>query len=167
MTTDVERARAQVQEIAERFASPEAAQRTVTVTAELGDGLRMEIGLRKHRVTVDEPKSLGGTDEGPNPVELMLAALASCQAITYRVWAAKLGVRLDRVHVEVAGDIDLRGFYGVDDAVRPGYTAMRLHVALEGPETSERYRALADAVDAHCPVLDVAGNTVPVERTLA
>lgn len=166
MTTQIQEAQAGVNALIERFSTPEAAQVTFSVGAELTEGLRMDVDIRKHRITVDEPKALGGTDEGPNPVELVLAALTTCQAITYRVWAMKLGIALDSVHVEADGDIDLRGFFGVDDSVRPGYSAVRLRVKLDGPESAERYAELADAVDGHCPVLDFTGNPVPLERTL-
>jgi uncharacterized OsmC-like protein len=120
-----------------------------------------------HRFTVDEPPALGGANAAANPVEYALAALGSCQAITYRVWAAQLGIRLEQVRVEVDGDIDLRGFFGVDDRVRPGFGAVRIRVTLDGPEPPERYRELAAAVDAHCPVLDLFRNPVPVERSFA
>ena len=166
MTPEVQQAQAGINAIIERFGAPDASQLTVTVGAELTEGLRMDVDIRKHRITVDEPKGMGGTDQGPNPIELMLAAITTCQAITYRVWAMKLGIALDSVNVEADGDIDLRGFFGVDDDVRPGYAAVRLRVALHGPESAERYSELADAVDGHCPVLDMTGNRVPVTRTL-
>lgn len=152
--------------LVERFSDPEAAQVTLRVRAGLTDGLRMNVDIRKHRLTVDEPKAFGGTDEGPNPIELVLAALTTCQAITYRVWADKLGIALDAVDVQAEGDIDLRGFLGIGDGIRAGYSAVRLTVTLDGPESSARYRELAEAVDGHCPVLDFAGNAIPVERTL-
>ena len=167
MDRRIEDARDAVNAIVERFHDPERASSTLTVSAALGHGLRTDVVMRKHEMTVDEPRSLGGTDEGPNPVQLVLAALASCQAITYRVWASKLGVALDAVHVEADGDIDLRGFYGVDDAVRAGFSAVRLRVRLDGPEPVDRYRELAEAVDAHCPVLDFTGNSIPFERSLS
>jgi uncharacterized OsmC-like protein len=119
-----------------------------------------------HRFTVDEPGSLGGGNAGPNPVEFALAALGSCQAITYRFWAAHLGITLDAVHVDVEGDLDVNGFFGIDDSVRAGFGAVRVQVRLSGPETPERYRELAEAVDAHCPVLDLFSNPVPVQREL-
>ena len=55
-----------------------------------------------HRVTVDEPQSLGGGNAAANPVEYALTALGSCQAITYRFWAAHLGLALDDVQVDRA-----------------------------------------------------------------
>jgi len=145
---------------------PGRARATFGVATELEEGLRAEVSARHHTVVIDEPPALGGTDSGANPVEAVLAGLASCQAITYRVWAANLGIALDRVRVEADADIDLLGFFGVDRAVRAGFNDVRLQVSLEGPEPPERYRELADAVDAHCPVLDIIANPVPVTRVL-
>lgn len=119
-----------------------------------------------HRFTVDEPASLGGADAAANPVEYALAALGSCQAITYRVWAALLGIAFDRLHVAVDGDIDLRGFFGVDDGIRPGFGAIRVKVTIDGPETAERYGELTAAVNRHCPVLDLFSHPVPVTHEL-
>lgn len=120
-----------------------------------------------HQFTVDEPVGLGGGNAGPSPIEYALAALGSCQAITYRFWAAHLGMTLDTVNIEVEGDIDIRGFFGIDDGVRPGYSAVRVHVRVSGPESPARYRELAAAVDAHCPILDVFTAPVTVETTLS
>jgi OsmC-like protein len=52
---------------------------------------------------------LGGTDAGPNPVELVLAALATCQEITYRAYATALGIPLESVSVRLEGLLDLIG----------------------------------------------------------
>jgi uncharacterized OsmC-like protein len=119
-----------------------------------------------HSFAVDEPEALGGANVGANPVEYALAALGSCQAITYQVWAAQLGVTLDKVEIAIDGDIDLRGFFGIDDGIRPGFNTVRMRVSLSGPESEARYKELAAAVDAHCPVLDVFRNPVPVQREL-
>jgi uncharacterized OsmC-like protein len=102
-----------------------------------------------------------------NPVQDALASLGSCQAITYRFWAEQLGIAVDSVAVRAEGDLDLRGFFGVDETVRPGFTAIRLDVTVTGPESPQRYQELAAAVDEHCPVLDLFRNPVPVTRTLA
>ena len=168
MTTTIHEAQAGVNAVIDRFGTPEAAQRTFAVEVSLAaqDGYRMDVEMRSHRITVDEPKAFGGGDAGASPVELLLASLSTCQAITYRVWASKLAIALDSVAVVAEGDIDLRGFLGVGDGVPAGYQAVRLAVRLDGPETPERYRELADAVDAHCPVLDFTGTAVPVVRTL-
>jgi len=118
----------------------------------------VDIKTGAHSFTVDEPPA--------NPVQYALASLGSCQAITYRFWAAQLGVELDSITVRVEGDLDLRGFFGVDDRVRPGFSGVHVEVTVAGPESEERYAELAAAVDEHCPVLDLFKNPVPVSRTL-
>ncbi|HVM55123.1 MAG TPA: OsmC family protein [Acidimicrobiales bacterium] len=129
----------------------------------------VDVTTGNHTFKVDEPEVLGGTDLAANPVQLVLAALGACQAITYRVWAAKLGIELESVEARVEGDVDLRGFFGLDEEIRPGFRAIRLFVTVDGPEPAARYEELVDAVNAHCPVLDIVGNPVPItaEVTIA
>ena len=126
----------------------------------------VDVRTGAHSFTADEPRSIGGGGAAASPVQYALASLGSCQAITYRIWAAHLGVTLDSVTVRVEGDLDLRSCYGVDDGARPGFTAIRVEVTVAGPETEERYAELAAAVDAHCPALDLFQNPVPVSRAL-
>jgi len=124
------------------------------------------VTTRQHTLTIDEPPTLGGEDTAANPVEVALAALISCQVVTYRFWAAKLGITLDDVEIDAEGDLDVRGFFGLDHGVRPGFTGLRLIVRLAGPESAERYQELQAAVDAHCPVLDLFAAETPVLKTL-
>lgn len=129
-------------------------------------GVASTVTVGRHTVTADEPPSLGGADAAPSPVHAALAALLSCQVVTYRVWAAKLGIALDEVHLAVEGDLDVRGFLGFDDAVRPGPGAIRVAVRLTGPEPAETYARLQAVVDEHCPVLDLFTRPTPVTTTL-
>ena len=89
------------------------------------EGLRSETKIRQFSLTVDEPPMLGGTDAGPNRVELVLAALATCQEITYRAYATALGIPLESVSVRLEGLLDLRGFFAVKDDVRAGFSEVR------------------------------------------
>jgi uncharacterized OsmC-like protein len=147
--------------------APATARAVFRVTGDLVGLTEVELTARGHSVTVDEPASLGGQDRGANPVEHALIALASCQAITYRFWAAKLGIALDGIEIAVEGDLDVRGFFGFDDGVRAGFTEIRIEVTPTGPETAGRYHELSEAVDAHCPVLDLFTNPTPVRRKVA
>ena len=131
-----------------------------------GGGVRAEIRVGRHTFVVDEPPAVGGIGEAPSPVENALAGLLSCQVVTCRFWAAQLDIPLDDIAVDVEGDLDLRGFFGFDDAVRPGFGGVRVTVTLSGPAEPERYQEPAAAVDAHCPVLDLFRNTTPVITTL-
>lgn len=62
----------------------------------------------------------------------------------------------------MAGDLDVRGFFGLDPDVRPGFGEVRLDVHLSGPEPAARYAELHAAADEHCPVLDLFANPTPV-----
>ena len=115
---------------------------------------------------LDEPPTLGGDDTAINPVEAYLGALLSCQVVTYRFYADKLGITIDELKLSAEGDLDVRGFFGLDETVRPGFTAVRVTVDITGPDSAERYRELTDTVDAHCPVLDLTQNPTPVTTTL-
>jgi uncharacterized OsmC-like protein len=126
----------------------------------------VNVRVRDHSFSVDEPAALGGTDTAANPAEYALAALGSCQVITYQFWAAKLGVPLDSITVTVDGDLDLHGFFGFAD-VRPGFTDVRVTVELDGPAGDERYQQLKQRVDEHCPVLDLFRNPTPTSTSLA
>jgi uncharacterized OsmC-like protein len=147
-------------------ADPAKAAAVFAVSGRLVGTTEVAIRAGRHELTVDEPAALAGTDLGANPVEHALIALATCQAITYRFWAAQLGIELDSVEVAAEGDLDVRGFFGFDDTIRPGFTSVRLKVTPSGPEPAERYQQLADAVDEHCPVLDLFSHPTPIERTV-
>ncbi|MDQ3827394.1 MAG: OsmC family protein [Actinomycetota bacterium] len=129
-------------------------------------GVATDIRIGRHAVLIDEPPALGGTDAAPNPVETALAGLLSCQVVTYRFWAAKLGIPLDDVQVEAEGDLDVRGFFGLQDGVRPGFGDVRVKVRLTGPASPAQYRELQVAVDQHCPVLDLFSNPTSVHTEL-
>ena len=146
---------------------PEAAKATFSSSSRLTEGFRSEISIRQHRLAADEPAALGGADSGPNPVELILAALGSCQEITYRAYAVALGIPLDSVSVELTGEVDLRGFFAVDDSVRSGYQNIRGKVNIESSASEAELQKLRAVVDAHCPVLDILTNKVPVALSLS
>jgi len=60
----------------------------------------------------------------------------------------------------------VRGFFGLDDAVRPGFGEIRVKVTLDGPADPRHYRELQDVVDQHCPVLDLLSNPTRVHTEL-
>ncbi|WP_020669352.1 OsmC family protein [Amycolatopsis nigrescens] len=144
-----------------------AARFSVGHTLVPGTATTVDVRVRDHTFAVDEPATLGGADTAANPVEYALAALGSCQVITYQFWAAKLGVPLDSVRVTVDGDLDLHGFFGFTEGTRPGFNDVRVHVELTGPASPETYADLKRQVDEHCPVLDLFANPTPVTTTLA
>ena len=136
-------------------ANPEAGAATFRTTSRLVGVTEVDNTARSHTFKADEPPSLGGSDAAANPVEYVLGALGACQAITFRVWSEALGIPFDEVEVRVAGDLDVRGFFGVDDTVRAGCGEIRVHAKLSGSASPESYAQLHAAVEEHCPVQDM------------
>ncbi len=147
---------------AEGFRADSArARATFQSDSTLQAGFHSEVKLRAHTLTVDEPKGIGGSDRGPTPVELVLAALGTCQEITYRAFATAMGIALDEVSAKVEGDIDFRGFFAIDPTVRPGFGAIRVNITLRTKASESEIARLVEAVNRHCPVLDMLSTPVP------
>lgn len=126
------------------------------------EGLHISSTIRTHKVEIDEPTELGGTDKGPNPVELVLAALGSCQAIVLKIYGQKLGVEVKSVETVVDGDLDIGGFMGVPN-VRPGFQKVRAITKIKDEGDSGKIKELLKIAEERCPVLDILKNGVPIE----
>lgn len=66
-------------------------------------------------IKIDEPVVLGGTDLGPNPVELLIGTAASCFAITFQVLASQQGITLDEVNAHIEADLNAAVFLGLEE----------------------------------------------------
>jgi len=123
---------------------------------------RTEGRFGHHVVVVDEPKSFGGSDTAANPAEVMLTGLCASIAVTLRCHAALLGLSVGRIEMSVAGDLDVRGFFDADPAVRSGFKCIAIGLKLESDASPERLNALIAAVERGCPVLDNVRAPTPV-----
>lgn len=139
---------------------------TYTVTGEGHGSVASRLTAGKHVFHIDEPAGLAGDDIAASPVEIALGAFIACQIVVYRLYAQNLGIVIDSIEATAEGDLDVRGLFGMDKSVRPGFSAIRLNIRVSGPETDERYAELQIAVDANCPVLDLFANVTPVTVTL-
>lgn len=108
-------------------------------------GAKQEIAHKqKFTMDADEPAILAGNDEGANPVEYLLHALASCLTTSMVAHAAVRGIEIEELESTLEGDIDLRGFLGLDMTVPKGYTEIRASFRVKArPEDLDRIRELA------------------------
>lgn len=140
---------------------------TFRAASELHHGLKAQVNIRNFNFVSDEPVSLGGTDEGPNPVEIVLGAFAACQEIVIAAYAAVLDINVKRVSVNVDGNLDLSGFFNVDENVRPGFNEIAYTTTIESDETDEEKRnQLIYFAQNKCPVLDILQKPIPVTGTV-
>lgn len=90
-------------------------------------GAKQEIAHKQtFELHADEPPILAGNDDGANPVEHLLNALAACVTTSMVAHAAVRGIEIDEMESELEGDIDLRGFLGLDSEVPKGFTDIRM-----------------------------------------
>jgi putative redox protein len=130
-------------------------------------GFETEVTGRGFRLIIDEPESLGGTNKGFNPVEVLLGALGTCQEIVLVAYAAALGIELDKVDIKVSGEIDLRGLFNVAE-VHPGFQSIHFDANIEAKNaTQEQLDQLKALGLGHCPVLDTLARAVPVTSNYA
>ncbi|WP_254768484.1 OsmC family protein [Salinilacihabitans rarus] len=136
----------------------------VTATAE--SGTRTAVTTRGFEFVVDEPDDLGGTNEGPNPVEYLLGAWAGCINVVAHTVADERDVDLHDVDVELEGELDPAAFMGMADDVRPGYQSIEVTVHVDADADEETLRELLAEVEDRCPVGDNIENDTPVTLTL-
>jgi uncharacterized OsmC-like protein len=105
-----------------------------------------------------EPPVLLGEDQGANPVEYVLHALAGCMTTTMVYHAAARGITIESVETEIEGDLDLHGFLRLDESVRNGYENIRVNFKVKSDATPEQLADLARI----SPVFDIVSNPVAV-----
>jgi uncharacterized OsmC-like protein len=142
---------------------PAIGQGTAVTRVRLKEGLTCEVEDGKWKLTVDMAEKSGGDNSGPNPGVLGRATLGSCLAIGYTMWAARLGIPLERLEVEVQADYDSRGYHGVDN-VTPGYKQIRYIVSIESPAPEAEIIRFLDLADSYSDFLHVFAKPQDVRR---
>jgi uncharacterized OsmC-like protein len=106
---------------------------------------------RRFSIDIDEPCELGGSNQFANPQEHLIAALNACMTVGYVAQCAVRGITLESLAIETDGEIDLRGFLGIDPAVPQGYENLRYTVRIKGNGTKEQFAEVHKAVMATSP----------------
>jgi uncharacterized OsmC-like protein len=127
-----------------------------------GAGREDDSRLKSFVFTNGEPPVLLGNNEGANPVEFVLHALAGCVTTTFVFNAAARGIRIDQLSTELEGDIDLRGFLGLDESVSPGYQGIRIKMNVKADCSDEQLEDLIECARKRSPVFSTLSRPVPV-----
>jgi uncharacterized OsmC-like protein len=137
--------------------------------ATLGDALRVEVeGPDGVRISTDMPSAIGGRESEPSPGWLYRAALASCVVSTIAMEAAREGLTLRSLVVEVDSESDDRGIFGMDDGVPAGPVSARVRVRVDAGGVEERVlRNVVETGTARCPVYDATTRAVAVSLEIA
>jgi uncharacterized OsmC-like protein len=120
------------------------------------------VEARGFTMIIDEPKSLGGTNEGANPVEYLVAALAGCLNVVSHMVAKEMGFVLKGVEFEIEGNLNPMKFMGKSDAERTGYKEVRVSIKPDTDADEETLKKWLEEVEKRCPVSDNIANVTPV-----
>jgi len=122
--------------------------------------------VRSFQIPIDEPLELLGSNTAPNPQETLMAAFNACVMVGYAVGAAVRGITLEKLEIETHGELDLRGFLGIDETVRPGYEKLHYVVRMKGRGTAEQFREVHEQVIRTSPNYFNISRPVEIDATL-
>lgn len=126
-----------------------------------GPGFRADLSARQHRMSADEPESVGGTDAGPTPYEYLLAALASCTAMTIRLYATRKAWPLESATVFVRGGHSHEKDCEMCETQKVGIGVIEKRIELEGPLSDEQKKRLMEIAD-RCPIRQTLARGIEV-----
>jgi uncharacterized OsmC-like protein len=113
-------------------------------------------------VEADHPRVFASEDHAPTPVELVLSGLASCLMAGVAAVAQRRGIQLHSVRASLEADMDLQGILGIDDDVRNGFGAIRVHFDIQADASEDDIKALVAQSQKRSAVFDIVTNPTSV-----
>jgi len=138
---------------------------TLVSTTKVTKGLACHTQEGDWGIVTDMPEEIGGTDTGPTPGMLGRAALGSCLAGGFMLWASKLEVPIENLEVEVQADSDDGGVLGIEGSPA-GYSEIRYLLRIESDATEAEIQKVLDKVNKHDPYLDNFARAIPCVRSV-
>lgn len=121
---------------------------------------------RTFHVAADEPSEILGSNTAPNPQELLIAALNACLTVAYVAVAASKGITVNSLKIETSGELDLKGFLGLDEDVNPGYDSVQYTVYIDADASSEVLDEIHQAVIKTSPNYANFSRSIKMESNL-
>ena len=124
------------------------------------------VQARGFKIILDEPASLGGKDEGANPVEYMLAALCGCINVMGHVIAKELNFELRGLKISMSGNLNPNRLFGKSFEDRAGYKNIEVLVEPDCDVSTDKLNEWLEAIENRCPVSDNLSHSTPVSLKL-
>jgi uncharacterized OsmC-like protein len=117
----------------------------------------------EYRTQHDFPDQLSGEGRGPTVCESCMGSLAACLTQTIVAHATSRGIQIDSIDIDVEGDVDLRGFTGISNDVRPGAQQFRVNMNIKSNNASkEQINELYEIGKRFSPAFDTLTNGTSV-----
>lgn len=139
----------------------------IRVTAKSENKTKTVVQTKAFTMILDEPKALGGTNDGANPLEYLLAALSGCLNVVSHMVAKEMAFELRSLEIELEGDLNPAKYMGISDAERTGFKEIRARIKPDADADAVTLERWLKTVESRCPVDDNVVNSTPVKITLA
>lgn len=139
---------------------------TFRVDANCDSHSKTTVKTRSFTMTIDEPENMGGTDQGANPVEYVLAALSGCLNVVGHLIAQEMDIAIKCMSIAIEGDLDPAKFMGKSEEGRAGYKEVRAIIDADIDADDKTKDAWLAAVEERCPVSDIIAHATPVHIKL-
>jgi uncharacterized OsmC-like protein len=117
-------------------------------------------------IETDHPQVFAAHDNAPTPVEIVLAGLAGCLTAGVAAVAQRRGIQLHSVKAQLEADMDLQGILGIDEEVRNGFGAIRVHFDIRADASEDDIKALVAQSQKRSAVFDIVTNPTNVFVTV-
>lgn len=135
------------------------------VTGTMNEGFSTRIDC-SHTYYIDQPKPMGGNDEGPNPMEVFLSSLPACICAIGRIIANQKRLNVKSMVATVEGDIDKDFLLGKTSEGRAGFTELRVCVDIDSDMSLEEKKAFLAEVQRRCPIADNIANSSVIKANI-
>lgn len=142
------------------------ALKTIKADGEMGAGFAISVNCGQHQIVMDQPKHAAGQDNGPTPLELILAAVAGCFGTIGRFIAHQRKIELRGMRFALEADYDPDGLLGRNPDVRPGFQALRVMVEIDADLSTAEKQAFLEEVERRCPLADNLSHGTQILSTL-
>ena len=127
---------------------------------------RLEAKARQFSIVIDEPPVLGGDDLGANPVEYLLSSYAGCINVVAHLTARELGINLEKLRIEIQGNINPARLFGKSDEERAGFKQIDVQFIPETDASQEEIENWMATIKNRCPINDNLANPTPLTFNL-
>ncbi|MFC0523765.1 OsmC family protein [Pontibacillus salicampi] len=127
------------------------AEQTFHITSN-NTGMKTDVSAEHgHTLVIDEPESMGGTNQGADPLSTLLSSLAGCETVIANMVAKEIKFDLQNIKFDIKGSLDPQGLMG-KEGVRPYFQTVTINAEVQTSETQERVEELQRITDQRCPV---------------
>ena len=138
----------------------------VRVSAKSENATKTVVKARNFQIVIDEPAELGGTNDGPNPVEYVLGAFAGCLNVMAHVVAKELNMTLRGIKIDISGPLNPARLFGQSFEERAGFKEISVVLKPDTDADDATLEKWVHAIEDRCPVSDNLQHPTPVSISI-